>query len=322
MIRVLIPVFIGLGALNAAIAATQVATVTQLEGNVQILSKPGKTIQGPSPHALFEGNYYSAKTAALGDPIDKGNVVTTGVGAKVRVVYPNGDQINVGGGSSYRISWDLEKSGSNVAKTYLGLLYGKIRGIVEKGGPRSGLTVRAGGAVMGVRGTDFFISVKNDAAGLGGTDISVLRGEVAVKAAGSQTEPVAVKAGQSADIPSTAAGEAKPQAVALRTTSQEELKSIQKISTLDPERKQVSQSAAVAQKVAALEAKSIETTVKDIKISDPALYEQIKDKIAKNEFQSADQINAVSVDKLVKSAPKNPGELDNLDQDQYRKYFH
>ena len=323
-------VMFGLGIIGSsipvlAIANDQVGTLTQVQGEVKLFFNPGKVlgaaVQG-APHVLFEGVYYSVKDAVAGSSVEKGNILRTAVGAKARVVYPNGDQFNVGSGSAYRITWDTDSAKS---KTSMDLMYGKIRGIVEKGGPRSKLTIRTKTASMGVRGTDFFI----DDGGPGvGTQISVLRGQVAVKnveksATKAQAREVSVQAGQSADLPASVTPE-------LRPTTQEELKSIQKTSTVKNDiKQQVAFSEKVTDKIKKLEAKAIETTVQDIKVSDPKLYAQIQLKAEKNEFRSVDDVNGTTVEQLVKVAPKAPvrlkpsqSELEDQEKDQYKKYFH
>ena len=77
-------------------ASDQSATLTQVQGDVKIFTNPGKTAQGPAPHALYEGQYYSVRDAAPGEKIDKGNIVRAAPGARARVVYENGDQIRSG----------------------------------------------------------------------------------------------------------------------------------------------------------------------------------------------------------------------------------
>ena len=161
-------------------AGEQVGTLTQVDGTVVLYSEPSKTLQKESsglPHALFEGEYFLVRSAKAGDRVNLGNVVRTNPGAKARLVYDNGDQFNVGPASSFRIFWDKDTA---EGKTRMDLAYGKLRGIIAKGGPRSRLQIRTKAATMGVRGTDFFIA-KSGATGE--TEVSILRGEVEVKPA-------------------------------------------------------------------------------------------------------------------------------------------
>ena len=132
-----------------------VATVTDIEGAVTLFSHPAKTSeQGPPPHALYDGTLYSVQPVKQGDRIENGNILRTAPGSKARVIYPNGDQFYVGPQTAYKISWtDADPTGN----VNVDLSYGGLRGVVQKGGPLKHLTVHTRAAVMGVRGTDFYI---------------------------------------------------------------------------------------------------------------------------------------------------------------------
>jgi hypothetical protein len=317
-----------LGASTSARASDQVGTLTQVEGDVKVFSHPSKTLQKDSgTHVLYEGEYYIAANASVGDKVDQGNIVRTAPGAKARVVFDNGDQINVGPATAMRIFWNKD---ARIANTRMDLAYGKIRGIVEKGGPRSHLQIRTRTATMGVRGTDFFIA---DSGNDGGTEVSIMRGAVEVTPKVAGAKPVEVKQGMSADVPpvnppvaekKAEAGKALAPvapAVELRKTTQEELAGIQKSSTID---KKAEAPAAAKPEVAALEKKAVATTLKDIKIYDPKLYAALESK----KPTSTDEINAHVVKELAKEAPKAPAnhkpyksEVDDLEQGAYEKYF-
>ncbi|MEO7165298.1 MAG: FecR family protein, partial [Bdellovibrionia bacterium] len=156
------------------------AVVTKLEGKVKIFTHPSNTLprtlqsNGKGTHVLYDGEYYLAEDAKIGDHVENGNILQTLPGAKAKLVYPNGDQFYVGPATSYRVFF-MDKSGHG--DTRINLMYGKMRGIVEKGGPRTILYIRTKTAIMGVRGTDFFIAQ-------GGleesTEVSILRGSVEV----------------------------------------------------------------------------------------------------------------------------------------------
>jgi hypothetical protein len=138
----------------ASAGEPQAGTLAELQGEVKLLTHPGKTVQGPAPHVLFEGNYYSVQDAKAGMKVARGNVLRTAIGGKVKVLFENGDQFYVGSGTAYKVNWT--EGGQGGKKPEINLMYGKIRGVVEKGGPRSGLRIRTSSATMGVRGTDFF----------------------------------------------------------------------------------------------------------------------------------------------------------------------
>ncbi|MEK6578627.1 MAG: FecR family protein, partial [Bdellovibrionota bacterium] len=179
-------------------AGEQVGRLTQIEGIVKIHTHPSK-VQTAKQDARFEGMFYKVADGKAGDSVENGNIIRTTPGSKARVVFPNGDQYYVGPATSYQVSF--EKDAGQDSRPVLLLPYGKIRGVVEKGGPRSKLIIRSKGVTMGVRGTDFFISSTQP-----GVEITTLRGEVKVEAdtTGSdkkdtKLEPVFVKTGQSVD---------------------------------------------------------------------------------------------------------------------------
>ena len=313
-------------------AGVQIGTITRTEGTVTIFSEPSKTLQkdrdGAHPRALFDGEYFRVYNAKPGDRVEKGNILRTSLGSRARVVYDNGDQFHVGPGSSYRISWD---SDAKESETRLQLVYGKLRGIIEKGGPRSRLKVRTKSVTMGVRGTDFFIDENGIA---GETEISILRGSVEVKPAAPNAKVLEVKSGFSATIANAPMSSAKPDesqklspVVELRKTTQEDLIGIQKSSKLQAPEKAAPTTVIqpeVKEVLQKLEAKAVETTLKDIKTYDPALYA----KLETEKLKRLDQVNTQAVENLLKTAPKAPprrkpfqSELEDLDQGAYEKYF-
>jgi hypothetical protein len=327
-------ILVSLWALSVAFAigaqANQVGTITQTDGQVKLFTNPGKGMEGPAPHALYEGEYYSVQDAQVGMKIERGNVLRTAPGAKARVVFDNGDQYNVGPATAYKVNW--EKAGE--AKPEVNLMYGKIRAVISKEGPRTGLQIKTRTATMGVRGTDLYVADRITK----GTEVSVLRGEVAVKTA-SATKSIPVKAGATAEVPAAApqverssasadmaakaAVPAKPAEVQVRPTTQQDLVVIQRSSDI---KKEVTKTGLVDAKAEAevkkLEAKAVDTTLQDIKKYDPKMYE----KIAKEKPASAADLNQSVVATAAKVAPKGADkagedELERLDDDAYNKYF-
>jgi len=312
---------------------SQIGTLTQVEGTVKLFTHPSKALQkndSPSPQVLFEGEYFRAQDAKVGDKVDLGNIVRTAPTAKARVIFDNGDQFNVGAGTAYRVSWSPEHPN---AGTNISLMYGKFRGVIEKGGPRSKLKIRTRTATMGVRGTDFFIADEGDK----GTEVSIIRGSVEVKPEAPQAKPVEVKAGYSVDVAppapvpakSTTAENTPPPAVQpaieLRKTTQEDLTAIQKSSKIQPKKDEVAPPPEVQAKLAVLEKKAVETTLGDIKKHDPKLYAQLQ---AQPQLTSTDDINAHAVAEIAKTAPKAPekhkpykSEMDDLENNAYEQYF-
>ena len=298
---------------RGASASDQVGTLTQIEGEVKLFTHPSKSLQkGDGMHAFYEGEYYLVEEAKLGSRVERGNIVRTAPGAKARVVFENGDQLNVGAATAMRVFWNKDAAD---ASTRMDLAYGKIRGVVEKGGPRSHLQIRTRTATMGVRGTDFFIA---DGGSDGGTEVSIMRGAVEVTPKPENSKPIQVKQGMSADIPAVPAKAAQA-IVEVHPTTQEELKGILRSSVIEkkPEKKP-------SPEIAKLETKAIETTLKDIRTYDPAMYAQLESR----KPASTDEINAHVIQSLMREAPKAPenhkphkSELDHLDQGAYEKYF-
>jgi hypothetical protein len=108
-----------------------------------------------------------------GDRPANGDVVTTGKDGKVRLIYRNGDQVTVTPGTAFKFSWDPKTDRNAVAE----LVYGDIRAVIQPEGPRSGMKVNTKTAVLGVRGTDFYVSSWSKEAG---SKVAVMRGAVAL----------------------------------------------------------------------------------------------------------------------------------------------
>lgn len=301
-------------------AGEQEAVITRLEGRVHILHSPSKTLPEHAPagenRVKYEnGMHYLAASAKLGDTIGNGHFLRTEPNARAQVTYPNGDQITVAPGTMYEVKWAKDTARADQAKVQMNLLWGKMRGVVAKGGPRSKLMIRTRSATMGVRGTDFFIAAEGKS---GETEITTLRGEVEVTPTTGEAKPVAVKVSQSVAVTQAAAE--------IRKTTQEDLKAIQTVSEVKKviaEEKAVS--AEIDQKVAALETKAAETALQDIAKTEPELYAKMQ---ATGKSMSPQEIHQQTVDHLLKTAPVAPpkrkpfrSELDDLEQGTYQKYF-
>jgi len=303
-----------------ALANQNSATLTGVDGDVKIFTHPSKKAEGPAPRALFEGEYYSVESAKVGVPVENGNIIRTAPGSKVKVVYENGDQFNVGPATAYRIFWDQKDEAKG--KTEIAMMYGKIRGVVSKEGPRSRLFIKTKTATMGVRGTDFFIA---DDGGVG-TEVSVLRGKVEVEkkaTEGKKAEKVELAQGNSVEV--STEKDVKP--VEVRKTTQEELTAISKSTTTTTKtteelKKEVGETE--FKKLETLEKKAVEATLKDIKTYNPKLYAELDTK----KMANSNELNQSVVTTLTKEAPAAPkkrkpyrAELEDLGADAYKKYF-
>ena len=296
---------------EARASGSQVATVVQVEGRSQLFTQPSKRLPSESDPrkgtiGLFEGTYYRITDLKTGARVENGNLVRTFPGAKAKVIYDNGDQIYVGPGSSYRISWN--DNGKGVPE--IELKYGSMRGVISKEGPRRKILIRTRSAVMGVRGTDFFI---DEGGGQEETSVRVLRG--AVEVAPLKGKPQVVETGMSAEVGP------KVEAVQIRKITREDLGEIRVASTLKGVKEEISA------ELKTLEKKAVEVTLKDIEIYQPEVLKSI----SKDSGSILDpvEINARVVDVAAVTAPsvpkkRKPGlqELMGPDGvDYYEKYF-
>ncbi|MBL7663663.1 MAG: FecR domain-containing protein [Bacteriovoracaceae bacterium] len=299
---------------NSLLAQDHAGVIVKIKGKSELFTQPSKTLSaGQTQKVLFEGLYYSVEPIKLGTKVTPGSVVRTGADAKLRLVYKNGDQVTVGPATSYQIIVGAKKTEDE--KSSIKLMYGAIRSVVSKEGPRSGMNVKTRTAAMGVRGTDFFISQRGSS---GNTRVAVLRGEVEVKPK-DKNDVLNVKSGFTAAVVENK-NDIKAE---VKQTTQQELISIQKDSLIKTSEAEVdSASDAVKAEIAQLEKKATDVTLNDIKRYDEKLYNKLKTVAVK----SVDELNTLSVKKIFKDAPKNQGkisseDLENLEMDAYEEFF-
>jgi hypothetical protein len=294
---------------STLIAADNVAVIVRITGDIQLLTDPSPTVKGEGPHAKFEENYYTVKKAKRGAKLDQGNVIQAGKDAKAKLIYKNGDQISVTSLSAYQVTWDQAQ---NKAST-VDLLYGKIRGQIKKNGERSGLKIKTKSAVMGVRGTDFVVASRSSS---GASEVTVLRGEVGVKAVDSTVEATSVKAGTVAEIGS----DATEAPVETKPVKKSELIEIQKESSIAKSTEPMASPETAADEggleadtgeLEALEKKAAENVLADIQVHDPQLYAAVT--ASGNEDISIDEINTMQVKANYEAAEPDP-EVDETAQ--------
>jgi hypothetical protein len=313
---------------TAMAAGDYAGRLVRKAGELEIFLKPSKNVTGKGPHVKFEGMYYTVKkNPRLGYKIPNASVVRTGAKSKARIVYKNGDQFSIGEGTSYKIVSHVTKAGSKRA-TSVNLLYGKIRAVISNEGPRSNMKIRTNTAVMGIRGTDFYVSKRSS---LKGAEVSVLRGMVELKGSNRKGKSVKIQTGFSGKAPpptkKLARGAKRRKgiqieaAVVVLLTSKQELVKIQNQSVI---KKDEMSKEKVNSKVAAvlerLEKKAVDNTLKDIKRYDPEMYAKLKDQ----KLSNVDEINTNVVKKVFQKAPDRPtkANLDDLsDENVYEKYF-
>jgi len=310
------------------------ATITRLQGDVTVLSRAASTPTGPSPHVLLNGKYYQLRTAKIGTQLNVGDLIQTGPAARARVVYKTGDQITIAAATSYQLASDGE---NGEKRAYIDLLFGKIRAMIrQRDDQQEQIQVRTKSMVMRVRGTDFFVAARNQD---GYSQLSVMRGKVAVVAPKRSKEFVEVPAGYSLMVNDTSRpspNESEKQinqrtaSFQVRPTTKEDVASISQISRVPQPR---SEQLAASQQldiilVQKLESLALESMKEDIKEHQPELYQRLKDIPAEN-LQDSDLIQSFTTRDAFENAPsksENEGknrrfDLDSYGDDVYDRYL-
>lgn len=314
----IMPILIGL-ILSSAVMAQNVGIVVKKKGKADLLTNPSEKFPAGKKNVVkYNDKFYEILNIRPGTKVKNGNVVRTGDKAKLKIVFKNGDQFNVGEGTEYEIAWKQQAvTKKKESSVLINVVRGSLRGIVEKGGPRKGLKVKTRNAVMGVRGTDFHIGQRGYQ---GKTSISVIRGNVDVADPKKPTTKIKIQQGFTADLKKTKKLRAAP---VVAKTTKNELMFIQKDSKISKEEAESVADESVLKEINTLEKKAVEVTLKDIKTYQPEVYQEIKDK----NIQEVDTLNTIVVSKAfekapVKKAKKGFDEMElDLDEDAYKKYF-
>lgn len=252
---------IWIAATGQALASFSGGVIARVEGPVSVLTHPGAQESGPEGTLVkYQGTLFLAHGAKAGETVKIGDVVKTTAGGRARIVFENGDSIQVAEGTSYRV---IEQG--------VRLYDGKLRAIIQRGGPRSKMVLRTRSAIMGVRGTDFVVEEKQSQ----GARLTVLRGKVEVAPQVKlDTRPFLVKAGLAAN---TATETAKAQ-LAKPTKSE--------LTTIVEESKFGGESARPD-----LESKTVEISVADLKADKvevaAATLEELDQKVLMTEVEKA-----------------------------------
>ena len=294
--------------------ASHVATVSKLQGKVDLYAPVDIYPQLQGTHVLYQSKTYRIVAAQVGTKILNHMIVNTDKKSKAKIVFSNGDQIYVTPSSQYEINWEEVKGKAKEGPTGINLMYGAIRMMVDKEGPRTGTKVKTRSATFAVRGTDFHVAQSGSS---GTSQVSVLRGKVEaipLQQGKAKTEAVVVETGKSA---MTQVGETSAEVV---KTTKQDLKQIALESKVEMTEKAVPE--VVKQEIVQLEEKARENIIKDIKNTDPVLFEEIK--TAK--IDDLDALNMKTVEKIYEKAPEAKGkpgwrELDEIETDPYGKYF-
>ncbi|MCB0350013.1 MAG: FecR domain-containing protein [Bdellovibrionales bacterium] len=294
-------------------AQTFVGTIVAKKGDVKILRTPAGP-EDKGPFALYEGNKYSYELAKIGKKIKPSEIIQSGADGKAKIVYPNGDYLVIGVGTTMVMPDVAEKAEAKDSSS-VKLIYGRVRALISKSGPRNNMTVKTPTAVAGVRGTDFFTRSNPSA----GTEITVLRGQVDMSSKNKPKEVVKIKTGFSA--------EAKPKAESapkIIEATKEELLTLQGDTAVQTTKEEIASLPAETQeKLNTLAEKSKEAILNDIKLENEDLYKEL----SANKDLSPEDINTAVVAGLYQMAPsakkKKPTqeEIDSIGKDVYEKYF-
>jgi hypothetical protein len=307
-------------------AATGDPVLTQSQGDVQLFAQPSETSHAVVPagfvRSKFEGKHYLTKKVSLGDELPVEAWLRVFPGGRARLVYPNGDQINVGPGSFFK----LEDGGKTKG---MKMEYGMIRAIISKQGPRSNFKVRTPSATMGVRGTDFVVEI---AGAKTQTALTLIRGSVSLRPEGVATEKE-IQTGQ------TAVAEVKKAAETFETSKVELKRALvltERATAVGPKD---ATAEPVSEAVKKLEVQAKQTAVKDV--MDYARTPEEKARFLKLAERSADAqaFNQAVVQIQVAQAPvesprskqilreikqrtkRTDVELRDLEKDPYQQYF-
>jgi len=297
--------------------------LTFVEGTVELFSDRSQKIHDAVPDGAtrvkYEGAHYLARPVKPGATLPIGAWLRTRPGSRARVVFGNGDQMNVGPASFFKI--ETQASGPRGSQE-MDLRYGMVRSIISKSGPRSGFKVRTASAVMGVRGTDFVVEASDV------TALTLIRGSVEL----SRDKEAArtVKTGETALVQ-----EKKP--VEKFTTSQIEFKRVLAVTEKPAEKVKVAISLPV--EVLEREARALDVSKQDLLDHAASPEERRKIESLVNDGADVQTLNRVAVNARIEQAPAtSPGlqrlkeqlrkrskvseqELNDLEKDPYGRYF-
>ncbi|MEN9723129.1 MAG: FecR protein [Pseudomonadota bacterium] len=323
--------------------------LTFTEGVVEMFSEPRQKTHESIPEgasrAKYEGLHYIAQNVTMGSALTLGAWLRTRPGGRARVIFENGDQLQVGPASFLRIapvsassapstsaspSKDSTLPSSSQASSpssELELRHGMVRAIISKTGPRSRFRVRTASAVMGVRGTDFVVETRAF------TTLTLIRGAVELREAPQKGSAMKSLKPQTIRTGETALVEEKKPVLAF-STSQLELKRV--LHLTEPQSPITSPTDT---EVITREKRAREVTAKDFSdhAQSPEEKGRLESLIAKT--ADADSLNRLALMTRIQAAPEaSPGlqrlkeevrkrhklteeQLKQLEKDPYSKYF-
>lgn len=287
-------------------ANVHTATVVHASGEVIVLNTSGS-----APFVLYQNKKYAYRPAKIGSKVIAGEIIQTKGNSKAKLIFSNGDSLNVGAGSSIMMPKPLNKTKDK--ETELNVIYGKIRAIISKESPRNNLKIKTNTAVAGVRGTDVYLHHNLQT----GTRVSVIRGQVEVVSKTESLKPVVVKTGYMTTSLVKQIKELK--SIPL---TKEKLIEVQVQSTVE-DKKEVTKG--IKKSLNTLEEKNKQVILADIKSYQPEVYKEFEKQKQK---LTSDEMSAKVVSRIYKTAPsENPkykpskDELNSIGDDVYKKYF-
>jgi hypothetical protein len=292
---------------------TREALLASVQGDAQVLS-PGPDENGKAL-LTYEGAKYHFAKAKIGQKVKTGQIVMTSTDGKVKLIFDHGDIVIVGPSSALSIPGKATKTAMNGE---INLRYGKMRAIVDKDGPLSGVKIRTPVAVAGVRGTDLYVTYNM---GEEQTEVQVLRGEVEVKPATTlknmlPEKPVIIKLGEVGKIDIHKDYQVK-------TSTKDDLAKVQENTTVIKPA-DVVLSEPTQKVIAVAEQKAVENIIKDVRRYDP----QAGQKLLDTKVSNVEDANTICLHEVYKTAPMNPTkqkpnlkDFDEKSEDVYQKYF-
>ena len=299
-------------------AQTFVGTILAVQGDVKVLHVP--TPQDHRPFARLKGQEYAYVQAKLGMKVNPGEVILSETNGKIKIVYPNGDTFLIGNSSSFILPTMIDKQADNSkvndgATSTVKMYYGRFRATISKTGPRNSLRVVTPDAVAGVRGTDFFTRANATY----GTQLTVLRGTVAMRSEQDLSHAIDVHSGYSAAT-----------SVKLQTfphaeeATREDIMYAQKSTAVKPNPHAIAHlPSAERQEIHHLQKKEFESVMADIHDHNPGLYRELQ----KRGVRNIEQINRQVIQRLAQNAPakkkKKPtrDELNRAGRNTYKRYY-
>ena len=293
----------------ASFASNHTATIVKLE-NSSVVYVPGEKNADGYKHVKYLGAVYHILPATKGFKLDNGFIVTTGPSSKAKVIFNNGDHLFISENTQYKIEWKRESDLIKKDPSVLNLIRGAVRGLIQKNGPRSGMKVESSSAVIGIRGTDFYVNEKH-----GRLSVSVMRGLVEIFSDKKDDRPVKVQTGQ------TLTKEGK--VINITTIMKEDLQEIAQDSTIAVNVKEAQVEPEQEKELIELDKSATTVTLNDIKEYQPHLYKEISEKQSLEEM-SSDSLALNTVKVMEEKAPsrsKKPtqNELDD-ETDPYENY--